>query len=103
MLPFKDDPPEVLELMKRVTIIPSHEMTLFGPRITIFTKDGKSYTKQATGREFIWDFNEETRRIRAIASGIPVPPQQYEEIISTCRDLDQQRRAAKLIELTVKS
>ena len=42
-----DDPPEVLELMKRVTIIPSHKMTLFGPRITIFTKDGKSYTKQA--------------------------------------------------------
>ncbi|MBI4204688.1 MAG: MmgE/PrpD family protein, partial [Betaproteobacteria bacterium] len=35
-----DDPPEVLELMKRVTIIPSHTMTLFGPRITIFTRDG---------------------------------------------------------------
>ena len=50
--------------MKRVTIIPSHEMTLFGPRITIFTKDGKSYTKQGTGREFIWDFDEEARRIR---------------------------------------
>src|SRR4030095_7643483 len=34
-----DDPPEVLDLMKRVTLIPSHEMTLFGPRITIFTED----------------------------------------------------------------
>ena len=33
MLPGDPDPPEVLELMKRVTIIPSHEMTLFGPRI----------------------------------------------------------------------
>jgi 2-methylcitrate dehydratase PrpD len=102
MLPFKDDPPEVLELMKRVTIIPSHEMTLFGPRITIFTKDGKSYTKQATGREFIWGFNEEARRIRAITPGIPIPAQQYEEIIATCRDLDQQSRAAKLVELTLK-
>jgi hypothetical protein len=40
-----DDPPEVLDLMKRVKLIPSHEMTLFGPRITIFTKDGKSYTE----------------------------------------------------------
>src|SRR6185369_2237849 len=49
------DPPEVLELMKRVTIIPSHTMTLFGPRFTIYTKDGKSYTRQSTGREFIWD------------------------------------------------
>ena len=102
MLPFKDDPPEVLELMKRVTIIPSHEMTLFGPRITIFTKDGKSYTKQATGREFIWDFNEEVRRIRAIIPGIPIPAQQYDEIIATCRDLDQQGRVAKLVELTLK-
>ena len=53
-----DDPPEVLDLMKRVTIIPSHKMTLFGPRITIYTKDGKSHTKQATGREFIWNFDE---------------------------------------------
>jgi 2-methylcitrate dehydratase PrpD len=102
MVPFTDDPPEVLELMKRVTIIPSHEMTLFGPRITIFTKDGKSYTKQATGREFIWNFNEEARRIRAIVPAIPIPAQQYEDIIATCRDLDQQGRAAKLVELTVK-
>src|SRR5882672_7864922 len=46
-----DDPPEVLDLMKRVRLIPSHAMTLFGPRITIFTRDGKSYTKQSTGRE----------------------------------------------------
>ena len=102
MLPSTDDPPEVLELMKRVTIIPSHEMTLFGPRITIFTKDGNSYTKQATGREFIWDFDEEARRIRAIVPGIPIPAQQFEEIIATCRNLDQQGRAAKLVELTVK-
>ena len=62
ILPGAPDPPEVLDLMQRVTIIPSHEMTLFGPRITIFTKDGRSYTKQATGREFIWDFDEEVRR-----------------------------------------
>ncbi|MCH7890793.1 MAG: creatininase family protein, partial [Gemmatimonadetes bacterium] len=54
-LNYREGPfaPEVLELMKRVTIIPSHRMTLFGPRITIFTKDGKSFTKQATGREFM--------------------------------------------------
>ncbi|HEY6344854.1 MAG TPA: MmgE/PrpD family protein [Bryobacteraceae bacterium] len=99
MLPFTDDPPEVLELMKRVTIIPSHEMTLFGPRITIFTKDGKSYTKQATGREFIWDFEEEARRIRAITPGIPIPAGQYEEIISVCRGLDRESRADRLVAL----
>ena len=88
--------------MKRVTIIPSHEMTLFGPRITIFTKDGKSYTKQSTGREFIWDFDEETRRIRAIVPGLPIPAAQYEELIAFCRNLPQQERVARLTELTVK-
>ena len=102
MLAGAADPPEVLELMKRVTIIPSHQMTLFGPRITIFTKDGKSYTKQATGREFIWDFNEEARRIRAVIPGLPIPASQFEEIIMTCSDLDRLDRAAKLIQLTLK-
>jgi hypothetical protein len=96
------DPPEVLDLMKRVTIIPSHQMPLFAPRITIFTKDGKSYTKQATGREFMWDFNEEVRRIREIIPGLPIPAAQFEEIIATCRGLDRQDQGDKLIQLTLK-
>ena len=98
-----DDPPEVLDLMKRVKIIPSHEMTLFGPRITVFTKDGKSYTKQSTGREFMWDFEEEARRIRGVIPGVPIPESQFEEIIATCRDLDNERQADKLIKLTTKN
>ena len=95
------DPPEVLDLMHRVKLIPSHDMTLFGPRITIFTKDGKSYTKQSTGREFMWDFEEEARRIRDVIPGVPIPEAQFEEIISTCRDLDSQDRADRLIHLTI--
>ena len=102
MVPGTPDPPEVLELMKRVTIIPSHQMTLFGPRITIFTKDGKSYTKQATGREFIWNFDEEARRIRGVIPGIPITAARFEETIVTCRDLDREERASRLIELTTK-
>ena len=96
-----DDPPEVLELMQRVTIIPSHQMTLFGPRITIYTKDGKSYTKQSTGREFMWDFNEEARRIRDVIPGLPIPAAQFEALMTTCRDLDRQDRADRLIQLTL--
>jgi 2-methylcitrate dehydratase PrpD len=102
MLAGEPDPPEVLELMKRVTIIPSHEMTLFGPRVTIFTKDGKSYTKQGTGREFIWDFDQEVRRIRPITPGVPIPAAQFEEIIATCRNLEAENRADKLVQLTIK-
>ena len=96
------EPPEVLDLMKRVKLIPSHAMTLFGPRITIFTKDGKSYTKQSTGREFIWDFDTEAHRIREVVPGLPIPAAQFEEIIAFCRDLEGQDRADRLIALTMK-
>jgi len=88
--------------MHRVTIIPSHTMTLFGPRITIHMKDGKSYTKQSTGREFMWDFEEESRRIRGVIPGLPIPETQFEDIIATCRNLDSQDRADRLIQLTLK-
>ena len=97
-----DVPPEVLELMNRVKIIPSHDMTLFGPRITIFTKDGKSHTKQGTGREFAWDFDEEARRIREGVPGMPVSAERFEEIIAACRNLDREARADKLVQLTLK-
>jgi hypothetical protein len=100
MLPGTPDPPEVLELMKRVTIIPSHQMTLFGPRITIFTRDGKSYSRQATGREFIWNFDEEARRIRGIVPGLPIAAPQFERLIAACRDLDREPMAATLVQLT---
>src|SRR5262249_52389482 len=95
------DPPEVLDLMKRVTIIPSHRMTLFGPRITIHTRDGRSYTKQSTGREFMWDFYEEALRIQGGGPGLPIPGARFEEMIATCRDLDRQPRADRLVQLTV--
>jgi len=101
MQPGPDDPVEVLDLMKRVTIIPSHRMTLFGPRITIFTRDGKSWTRQATGREFMWDFAEETRRIREVVPGLPIPSTRFDEIIETCRDVERQPRADALVRLTI--
>ena len=40
-----DDPPRVLELVHRVRIIPSMRMPLYAPRITIFTRDGRSYSR----------------------------------------------------------
>jgi 2-methylcitrate dehydratase PrpD len=98
-----EDPPEVLDLMKRVTIIPSHEMTLFGPRFTIHTKDGKSYTKQSTGREFIWDYAELTRRLQDIVPGIPIPAAQWARLVATCGDLDKEPRGDKLVQLTLQT
>src|SRR5437899_5482201 len=100
--PGETDPPEVLDLMHRVTLIPTVRRTLFGPRITIFTKDGRSFTREGTGREFIWDFEEEARRIRPVAPGLAISEAQFAELIDTCRHLDGVDRAAdKLISLTI--
>lgn len=93
--PGETDPPEVLELMHRVTLIPTVRRTLFGPRITVFTKDGRHFTKEGTGREFIWDFEEQARRIRPIAPGLAISEAQFAELIDTCRHLDQVDRAAE--------
>jgi 2-methylcitrate dehydratase MmgE/PrpD-like protein len=102
--PGQSDPPEVLDLMHRVTLIPTVRRTLFGPRITVFTKDGRHFTKEGTGHEFIWDFEEEARRIRGVAPGLAISETQFAELIDTCRVLDRADRAAqKLIALTIPS
>jgi hypothetical protein len=102
--PGETDPPEVLDLMHRVTLIPTVRRTLFGPRITVLTKDGRSFTKEGTGREFIWDFEEHARRIRPVASGIAIGEARFSELIDTCRHLDRVDGAAgKLIALTIPS
>ena len=98
-----DDPPEVLELMHKVTIIPSPGHTLFGPTITIHLKDGRSVTRAGTGREFIWDFDGLCARIGGIADDLPIPAAQYRELMAACGSLDELPRADHLVALTMKS
>src|SRR5215469_11795993 len=100
--PGETDPSAVLELMHRVTLVPTVRRTLFGPRITVFTKDGRSFTKEGTGREFIWDFEEQAQRIRPITPGLALSESQFAELIDTCRKLDSVAGAARqLTDLTV--
>jgi 2-methylcitrate dehydratase PrpD len=103
MVPGVPDPPEVLELANRVTIVPSNSRPLFGPRITITLKNGRSYTADGTGREFIWDFDEEVRRIRGVVPGLPSPETQFAALIEAARSLDTLPRADQLVQLTIKS
>jgi 2-methylcitrate dehydratase PrpD len=95
------DPPEVLDLMTRVTIIPSHRQTLFGPAVTIHLKDGRSFTREGNGREFIWDFDEQARRIGELAPSLPIPAKQFDALIAACGTLDTAARADALIGLTI--
>jgi hypothetical protein len=100
--PGESDPPAVLDLMQRVALVPTVRRTLFGPRITVFLKDGRSFTREGTGREFIWDFEEEARRIGPVAPGLAIGEAQFNELIDACRRLDTLDLAAhRLIALTI--
>jgi 2-methylcitrate dehydratase PrpD len=100
--PGETDPPEVLDLMHRVTLIPMVRRTLFGPRITVFTRDGRSHTREGTGREFIWDFDEQARRIHPISPGLAISEARFAELVDTCRGLDRFDAAGqRLIALTI--
>jgi hypothetical protein len=50
----------------------------------------------------MWEFDEEVRRIRGVVPGLPIPAAQFEQIIASCRDLERQERADRLVQLTVK-
>jgi hypothetical protein len=100
--PGESDPPEVLDLMQRVTIIPTVRRTLFGPRITVFTKDGRALTKEGTGREFIFDFETLVRRLSPIEPGLAIGAVRYAELVEACRRLGATDNAARrLIGLTI--
>ena len=59
-------------------------------------------SKEGAGREFIWDFEEQARRIREIAPGLAIGDKQFAELIDACRHLDTLDRAAsRLIALTI--
>jgi hypothetical protein len=76
--------------------------TLFGPRVTIFTQDGRSFTNEGTGREFIWDFEEEIRRLTPILPGIALSESGFAALVDACRRLDRPDSIARdLIPLTV--
>ncbi len=96
-----EEPPAVLDLMQRVTLIPSHTQRLFGPSVTIHLKDGRSFTRHGTGREFMWNFEEEARRIRGVVPGIPISADQFEDLVTACRDLERLERADRVSQLTL--
>ena len=100
--PGETDPPEVLDLMHRVNLIPATNRTLFGPRITVFTKDGRSVTREGTGREFIWDYETHIKRMRPVTPGLAISPKRFDALIDAVRTLEQQEPAWKnLMQLTV--
>jgi 2-methylcitrate dehydratase PrpD len=94
------DPPGIDEMMRRVRVVPSHTQPLFAPRVTIHTRDGIAHTLEATGREFIMNFDQLAKRLAPIGAVVPVGEPQYAELVAECRQLDHAGDVGRLIALT---
>ena len=97
------DPPGIEEMMQRVRVIPSHTHPLFAPRVTIHTLDGVAHTLESNKREFIFTFDELAQRLLPIGDAVPIGKQQYADLVSECRQIDQAKDISKLIALTCPS
>jgi len=95
------DPPGLAEMIERIHIRPSKRRPLLAPRITIRTRAGDERVATATGREFMFDFAEEVRRISPISAALPIPAPRFATLIDAVRDLDDGSDPARLIQLSL--
>ena len=93
--------PEVLALMRRVSVVGQKERKTFAPRITLKMNGGAEYQGEMAGDELEWDLATETRRIREVFPDLPLPMAQLEELVTTVTGLDQLERIDSLPRLTV--
>lgn len=94
------DPAGIEDLMQRVHLVPSHTQPLFSPRVTIHTRDGVAHTLEATGREFLLDFEALAARFEPLADVVPIGAAQYADMVQACRTLDDATDLTRLISLS---
>lgn len=83
--------------MERIRIIPVVGQTLFGPRVTVFTTDGRVVPRQATGREFIWDFPTHVARMAEIGPSVAIGPAGYQRLAEACATVETLPDAASAL------
>lgn len=97
------DPPDLRALMERVRVIAAHGQGLFAPRITIRTRDGVAHTLQASGREFIMDYDTLAGRLAPLGPGMPIGAEGYRRLTEACRGLDHAPDLSGLVALTLRA
>lgn len=96
------DPPGLQALMVRVRVIGTQGQGLFAPRITIHTRDGVAHTMQASGREFMMDFDTLAGRLAPLGSLVPIGADGYARLTQACRDLHWATDLSRLVALTLR-
>jgi len=97
----QEDPPEVLELMERFIVRLSHTRKPLASKITVHTKDRKTYSIEGTGDEFKWDLKTERERIVALVPGMAISAAQFQELMETVSRLEELDTIDPIINLTL--
>ncbi len=99
----EDDPAGIEEMMRRVSVLPSHTQPLFAPRVTLYTRDGVAHSLEATGREFTIGFESLVDRFAPLGEVVPIGQARYLEMIHECRGLDAAEDLSRLFTLLCRS
>ena len=90
----------LLELMKKITIVGVKERSYFSPKINVIMKDGRNYEGELTGRELKWGLEEELKSIKALVPWLPVPEEQFDELVATVKEAERLDKIDRLLKLT---
>ncbi|MDB5921580.1 MAG: hypothetical protein JWN13_516, partial [Betaproteobacteria bacterium] len=73
----------------------------FAPRITCTLHDGRRIVGEYHGRELMWDFDRDARELRRFIPGLPVPPSQYDRLVSAIATLESATNVDEIVGLTL--
>ena len=82
------DPEGLAELMGRVTLVPAQGLPLFGPRVTITTRDGVAHTLAGTGGEFLLGFDELARRLEPLGGVVAIGAAGFAALVGECSRIE---------------
>jgi len=96
-----DKQAQIATLIKRIEIIGAVERHNFAPRITCTLRDGRRIVGEYHGRELMWDFAKDARELRRFIPGLPVPPSQYDRLVSAISTLESATNVDEVVGLTL--
>ena len=86
--------------MKKITITGVKERSYFTPKISVLMNDGKNYEGELTGKELKWGLEEEIKSIKALVPWLPVPEEQFDELVATVKEAEGLDKIDRLLKLT---
>jgi 2-methylcitrate dehydratase PrpD len=90
---------QVMELMKKVTIIGHKDRPAFSPKITITMSDGTAYEGEYNGNELKWNLETEINRIQDVFSEMDWPEEKLTQLVECVQNIEYENDVGTLIGL----